>query len=59
MPSAPELLSVAAAAMELGITPDAVRSAIMRGRITPVRLDGRTNLIARAQVDNVFSEGSV
>jgi excisionase family DNA binding protein len=47
---------VAAAAKELGITPDAVRSAILRGRITPVRLDGRTNLIARAQVDKYKAE---
>jgi excisionase family DNA binding protein len=42
--------------MELGVTPHAVRSAILRGRITPVRLDGRTNLIPRAQVDKYKAE---
>jgi excisionase family DNA binding protein len=51
MSSPQELLSVAAAAEELGITPDAIRGAIKRGLIEPVRLDGRTNLIPRAQVD--------
>jgi excisionase family DNA binding protein len=50
--SAPqELMSVAQAAKELGLTPGAVRGAINRGLIEPVRLDGRTNLIPRAQVD--------
>jgi excisionase family DNA binding protein len=51
MSSTHDLVSVAAAAEELGITPDGVRGAIKRGLITPVRLDGRTNLIPRDQLD--------
>ena len=51
-----DLLSVAEAAQELGLTRPAIRRAIMRGLIEPVRLDGRTNLIPRAQVDKYRAE---
>ena len=51
MPIREDLLSVAEAAQELGLTRPAIRRAIMRGLIEPVRLDGRTNLIPRAEVD--------
>ena len=51
MPIREDLLSVAEAAQELGLTRPAIRRAIQRGLIEPVRLDGRTNLIPRAQVE--------
>jgi excisionase family DNA binding protein len=51
-----EHITVAQAAAELGITPDAVRGAIKRGVIVPVRLDGRTNLIARSDVERYRRE---
>jgi excisionase family DNA binding protein len=51
-----DLLSVAEAAQELGLTRPAIRRAIQRGLIEPVRLDGRTNLIPRAQVDKYRAE---
>jgi excisionase family DNA binding protein len=56
MPIREELLSVAEAAQELGLTPPAIRRAIQRGLIAPVRLDGRTNLIPRTQVDKYRAE---
>jgi excisionase family DNA binding protein len=56
MPIREELLSVAEAAQELGLTPPAVRRAIMRGLIEPVRLDGRTNVISRAQLEKYRAE---
>jgi predicted ArsR family transcriptional regulator len=56
MSTAQELVSVAAAAQELGLTPSAIRHAIKRGLIEPVRLDARTNLIPRAQVDKYRAE---
>jgi excisionase family DNA binding protein len=45
------LLTVPAAAAELGITAAAVRRAIMRGVITPVRATGRQNLLRRSEVE--------
>jgi excisionase family DNA binding protein len=56
MPTREELLSVAEAAQELGLTPPAIRRAIQHGLIDPVRLDGRTNLIPRAQVEKYRAE---
>jgi excisionase family DNA binding protein len=56
MPIKEDLLSVAEAAQELGLTRPAIRRAIMRGLIEPVRLDGRTNLIPRAEVDRYRAE---
>ena len=56
MPIREDLLSVAEAAQELGLTRPAIRRAIQRGLIAPVRLDGRTNLIPRAQVDKYRAE---
>jgi hypothetical protein len=46
-----DLISVAQAAEELGLTPGAVRAAIKRGFITPVPLDRRTNLVARSEIE--------
>ena len=51
MASAQELVSVATAARELGLTPRSLRSAIERGRIAAVRLDGRTNLVPRSEIE--------
>ena len=51
MSSARELISVADAARELGITPDALRGAIMRGTLSPVRVDQRTNMLERTEVE--------
>ena len=51
MPDAPDFVSVAQAATELGLTPAALRHAIMRGLITPTRLDQRTNLIPRSEIE--------
>jgi excisionase family DNA binding protein len=56
MPIREDLLSVAEAAQELGLTRPAIRRAIQRGLIEPVRLDGRTNLIPRTQVDKYRAE---
>jgi excisionase family DNA binding protein len=53
---AQDLLSVAQAARELGLSPSGIRNAIMYGTITPVRLDGRTNLIPRAEVEGYRRE---
>ena len=56
MSPTPDFVSVAKAAEELGITPEAVRGAIMRGLIQPVRLDGRTNLIPRSEIERYRRE---
>jgi excisionase family DNA binding protein len=56
MPIREDLLSIAEAAEELGLTRPAIRRAIMRGLIEPVRLDGRTNLIPRSAVDRYKAE---
>lgn len=51
MPTTDDLLSVAQAAAELGLSRISIRQAIMRRLITPVRLDGRTNLIPREELE--------
>ena len=56
MPTTADIMSVAQAAEELGIKPVAVRFAIMRGLITPIRLDARTNLVPRSEVERYRRE---
>ena len=56
MPTPTDLLTVAQAADELGLSPSGIRNAIMYGTITPVRVDGRTNMIARAEVERYRAE---
>ena len=51
MPAVENYLTVIEAAQELGLSPGAVRAAIGRGLITPLPLDGRTNLVPREQVE--------
>ena len=51
MPTAQDLLSVAQAAEELGLAPVSIRHAIMRGTLGVVRLDGRTNLVPRSELE--------
>jgi hypothetical protein len=51
-----DLLTVAQAADELGLTPSGIRNAIMYGTIIPVRIDGRTNMIARSEVERYRRE---
>jgi Helix-turn-helix domain len=51
-----ELLSLAQAAEELGITPDALRGAIARKVLAPVRIDGRTNMLTREEVERYRRE---
>jgi hypothetical protein len=51
MSSVQELISLATAAHELGITPAALRGAIARKVLTPVRVDGRTNMLTRSEVE--------
>jgi hypothetical protein len=50
------LVSLATAAKELGITPDALRGAIMRGTLKVVPLDGRTNLVSREEIERYRCE---
>jgi excisionase family DNA binding protein len=45
------MLTVAEAAAELGVSPITIRRAVGNGTITPARLNGRTYLIPRAQVE--------
>jgi hypothetical protein len=56
MSSAQELISLATAAQELGITPDALRGAIARNVLACVRIDGRTNMLTREEVDRYRHE---
>jgi excisionase family DNA binding protein len=49
-------LTVSEAAEELGVSPNTIRSAIMRGQITPVSLDKRTNLIPRSEIERYRHE---
>ena len=56
MPTAQDLLSVAQAAEELGLAPVSIRHAIMRGTLGVVRLDGRTNLVPRSELERYRQE---
>jgi hypothetical protein len=56
MSSAQELISLATTANELGITPDALRGAIAHKVLTPVRVDGRTNMLSRKEVERYRRE---
>jgi excisionase family DNA binding protein len=56
MPTARDLLSVAQAAQELGLAPVSIRHAIMRGTLGVVRLDGRTNLVPRSELERYRHE---
>jgi excisionase family DNA binding protein len=56
MPTAQDLLSVAQAAQELGLAPVSIRHAIMRGTLGVVRLDGRTNLVPRSELERYRQE---
>jgi excisionase family DNA binding protein len=51
-----DLITVAKAAEELALSPVTIRSAIGRGHIACVRLDGRTNLIPRAEIERYRAE---
>jgi excisionase family DNA binding protein len=56
MSMTPDLVTVARAAEELGVSPNTVRSAIKRGHITPVQLHKRTNLISRSEIERYRTE---
>jgi predicted transcriptional regulator len=56
MSTTQELVSVATAAKELGITPSAVRSAIAYGSLRAMPIDRRTNMIERAEVERYRRE---
>jgi excisionase family DNA binding protein len=56
MPVLEDYLTVTEAAEELGLTPGAIRRAIMRGLIEPVRLGKRANLISRTQIAEYRAE---
>jgi excisionase family DNA binding protein len=56
MSSPHDLISVATAAKALGITPDALRGAIKRKVLSPVRVDGRTNMLTREEVEKYRRE---
>jgi hypothetical protein len=51
MPTAQDLLSVAQAAEELSLAPVSIRHVIMRSTLGVVRLDGRTNLVPRRELE--------
>jgi excisionase family DNA binding protein len=51
-----DLVTVADAAQELGLSPHSVRYAITRGVLQVVPLDGRTNLIPRSEVERYRRE---
>jgi excisionase family DNA binding protein len=56
MSMTPDLVTVARAAEELGVSPHTIRSAIKRGHITPVQLHKRTNLVPRSEIERYRSE---
>ena len=56
MPTTQDLLSVAQAAEELGLAPVSIRHAIMRGTLGVVRLDARTNLVPRSELERYQHE---
>jgi excisionase family DNA binding protein len=51
MPVHIEMLTVAEAAAELGISPTTIHRAVGNGTITPYKLDARTYLIPRSEVE--------
>jgi excisionase family DNA binding protein len=56
MSHTPEMLTVARAAEELGLSPVSIRRAVMRGTLKVVPLDGRTNLVSREEVERYKRE---
>src|SRR2546423_14748587 len=56
MSSTQDLISVAQAATELGLTPSAVRNAIAYGSLRAKRIDGRTNMIQRGELERYRDE---
>jgi hypothetical protein len=56
MSAALELVSLAQAAQELGVTPDALRGAIARKALACVRIDGRTNMLTREEIERYRRE---
>ena len=56
MPAFENYLTVTEAAHELGLSASALRSAIEYGSLHAVRLDGRTNLIHRDEVERYRHE---
>jgi excisionase family DNA binding protein len=51
-----DYLTVAQAARELGLTPQGVRKAVAVGTLQVVRLDGRTNLVPRSEIERYRRE---
>jgi excisionase family DNA binding protein len=56
MSTTPEMLTVAQAAKELGLSPVSIRRAVMRGALEVKRLDGRTYLVSREEVERYRRE---
>jgi excisionase family DNA binding protein len=56
MPPVENYLTVSEAARELGVSPNTIRSAIMRDQIAPLELDKRTKLIPRSEVERYRRE---
>lgn len=56
MPTTADMFTITEAAAELGLSPSALRSAISYGSLRPARLDGRTNLIPRHEVERYRRE---
>jgi excisionase family DNA binding protein len=51
MISPQDLVTVATAAQELGLSPEAVRLAIRRGVLAAVQIDRRTRIVPRAEIE--------
>jgi excisionase family DNA binding protein len=56
MQATQDLLGVPEAAKELGLAPASVRNAITRGTLGAVRVDGRTNLVPRSELERYRQE---
>jgi hypothetical protein len=56
MPITPDLFTVTEAAAELGLSPSALRSAINYGSLHPIRLDRRTNMLSREEIERYRRE---
>jgi excisionase family DNA binding protein len=56
MPVPSDMLTVAEAAKELGISTTTIHRAVGNGTITPQRLNGRTYLIPRSEVERYRRE---